>query len=94
MTGEGFSGGDADLGSDVDVGSGIGFAGNRRSDDVADAIDHRASLFGHFDGGEGVGGFARLGYGDDDVVGRQDRVAVTEFAGVFDFDWDTGYFLY
>src|SRR5690606_27849889 len=41
-------------------------------------------------GGEGVGGFARLGDGDDQVAAADERVAVAELGGLLDFRVDVG----
>ena len=41
-------------------------------------------------GGEGVGGFAGLGNGDDEVGGVDDGIAVSELGRLFDFGKDSG----
>ena len=79
---EGLGGGDADLGADVDVGTRIGGAGNRRTHHVADAVDEGPPRLGQFDGSQRVGRFTRLGDGQHDVVRMDDGVAVAEFRSV------------
>ena len=83
---EGFGRSHADLRPYVDVSAGIGSPGDRRADHVADAIDERTVLLGQLDSGQRVGRFARLRYGDHDVVGINHRIAVTELRSVFHFD--------
>ncbi len=82
LSGECFGGGDADFGAYVQVCAAVGGTGDGGSDDVADAIEESSLLLGQLDGRKGVGGFARLRDGDDDVVGMDDGVPVAEFGSV------------
>src|SRR5206468_3446987 len=81
----GLGAGDADFGTDVEIDPGVGFAGNGRADGIYDAQDQGAFFLGLADGGQSVGGLARLADGDHDRAGVEDGVAIAEFGGVFDF---------
>ncbi len=61
-----------------------------RADGVDDAQGEGAAFLGFAQCGEGVGGFAGLADGDDDGAVFDDRIAVAEFGGVFDFGGDFG----
>ena len=77
----------------MEVGAAVGGTGYGGADDIADTVEEGSFFFGQLDGGKGIGGFTRLGNGDDDVVGVYDGVAIAEFGGVFYFDGDlTGLF--
>ena len=67
-----------------------GFAGDCRADGIDEAGDECAFVDGFADGGEGVGGFAGLGNGDDEVGRIDDGIAVAELGGLFDFGKDAG----
>ena len=41
-------------------------------------------------GGQGVGGFAGLGDGDDEIAAAEDRIAIAELGGLLDFGVDVG----
>ena len=86
LGGKGFGRSHANFRTRVRVGAGLGDAGNRRTHHVADADDGRALALGELDGGDGVGGFARLRDGDDDVVLVNQRVAIAELGGILHLD--------
>mmetsp|Transcript_9771 Transcript_9771/g.22976 ORF Transcript_9771/g.22976 Transcript_9771/m.22976 type:complete len:347 (+) Transcript_9771:137-1177(+) len=90
LRGEGLGRGDADLGPGVQVDAAVRLARNGRAHRVADAHGQAAVTLGKRDGGEGVGGLARLRDGDDDVRLVHDGVAVPELGGVLDLDGDLG----
>ena len=94
LSGECFRGRHSDFGAYVDVGAGVSVARNGCSDNVADAVDEGAFLACELYGGEGVGSFARLRYGDYDVVFGQAGVGVPEFGSVFHLDGYAAHFLY
>ena len=76
LAGEGLGRGDADLRAGVRVDRPVGFAGGHAADDVADGDAARALALGFPEGGERVGGLARLGDHDSERVVVDDRVAV------------------
>src|ERR1700716_3740302 len=86
LGGEGFGGGDADLGAGVGGEGAVGFAGDGGADDVAGGVG-----FGAFGdelgvGGGGVGGFAGLGDEEADGAGVGDGVAVAVLGRIIDLD--------
>ena len=85
---EGFGGSYADLGAYVGVASAVRDARDRCADDVADREDECTFLFRQLDGCEGVGCLAGLRDSDDYVILVDDGFAVTELAGVLNFDGD------
>jgi hypothetical protein len=77
----------------VEVDAAVGFAGDGGADDVDDGEDFVAASAGFAEAGQGIGGFAGLADDEDEGAVVDGRVAVAEFAGVFDFDGDVGEFL-
>ena len=67
-----------------------GFAGDHRTDHVADGECLRAFALGFALGGDGVGGFSGLRDQQRHRVGAEDRIAIAPFAGVVDFDGNAG----
>ena len=90
LAGEGLGGGHRDLRAGVQIDAAAGLAGDGGADDVAQAHHEGAFLVGLAHGGQGVGGFAGLGDGDDQVAAAEDRVAVAELGGLLDFGVDVG----
>ena len=74
--------GDAYLGPDVYVCSGVGLTGYGAAYAVYDAEDHGAALLGYLYCGQRVGRLAALAYGNYDLVGIDHNVIVAVFAGV------------
>ena len=77
----------------MQVDAAVGFAGDGAADDVDDGQDLVAASARFAQAGQRVGGFAGLADDEDERAGVDGRVAVAEFAGVFDFDRDVREFL-
>jgi hypothetical protein len=90
LTGVGLGGGDADLGSGVDVNAAVGLARDRAAHRVGDADDERAALLAVSQRQDGVGRLARLRHKEADVVAEDGRVAVEEVAGQLDHHGQLG----
>ena len=88
MPREGFCGSDANLRTDVDVGSCIRGTGDAGADGVADAIDEGSLLLSQLDGSQRVGCLAALRDGNHHIVLRHHGVAITELRSVLHFAWD------
>ena len=85
--------GDADFGAGVKIDAAVGLAGDAAADHVAQG-QRRMSLALRFaQGGQGVGGFARLRDGQHDRVAVDGRIAIAKLRGVFHFDRNAGEFL-
>ena len=91
---EGFGGGDADFPPGAGEDGVRGGTGQRAFGNVADGevVEIAPVLFAFFQGGEGVGGFAGLGEGDEQGVCRHGDGAVEVFAGVFNAGRDAVFF--
>ena len=63
--------------------------GNAGTNGIADAEDKGTGLTCQFNGRKCVGSLATLRDGNDDVVGIDDGIAVTEFGGIFHFNRNT-----
>lgn len=74
----------------MEVDASAGFTSDGGPDGVDEAGDESAFVGGLAHGGEGVGGFAGLGNGDDKVGGVDDGIAVSELGRLFDFGKDSG----
>ncbi len=72
------------------VGAAVRLTRDAGPNHIADAKDMRPSFFGHANGGQGVGRLSRLTNGNQDVTFADDRVAVSEFTGIFDFHRNAG----
>jgi hypothetical protein len=82
LGGEGLGGGHADLGAGAGHHRHVGFPHQRAFRHVADAQAAQvAHLLRGTQGGEGVGGLAGLGDGDEQRVGRDHDLPVAELAG-------------
>jgi hypothetical protein len=66
----------------MDIGAGIGIAGNAAAYGIDNAKDKGALAAGQLDGGKGISRFATLRDGKDDIIGTDDGIAVTELGGV------------
>ena len=82
--GEGFRGGDADLGPRVRVEHARRFSGERGADHVGDADDGRPAVTRGLDGAERVGGLARLGQRHHERLGPEHGVPVAELRAQVD----------
>ena len=80
----------ADFRACVQVNAAVAGAGNGRTHAVTNGKCGCAFLLGFFKGGKRVGCFAGLANGKYERTRLDNRVAVTEFRGVFDFDRDAG----
>ena len=78
LTGERLGRGNTNLRTYVNIGTRICLSCDRRTDGVTDTIDKRTALLGKLDGSQGISGFTTLGNGDDDIILRYHRIAVTE----------------
>lgn len=72
----------------MDVGAGIGTAGNAAAYGIDNAKDKGTLAAGQLDGGKGIGGFATLGDGKDDIIGADDGIAVAELGGILYLNWN------
>ena len=81
---EGLGTGDADLGSDSQIDTGVGLAGDRGSDDVHHAQTHGPLLTSFLHGRQRVGGLAGLTDRDDHGPLFDDRISIAELAGELD----------
>ena len=88
LTGECLGRGNTDFRTHVNVGTGICFTGDGRADGITDTIDERTIFLGKLDGCQGISGFTTLGDGDDDIILRYYRIAVTELRCIFHFHRD------
>ncbi len=82
LSGEGFGGGNANLGTDMDIDSGVGDASDAGTYAIDDAEDECALLLCQFHGCHGVGSFARLGDGHYHIIGFDDGVGIAKLGGV------------
>ena len=80
--------GDRDLLVGLGVDDAVALARNRTAHHVGDAEDLGTLDARVADGGEGVGGLARLGHGNDERRRRDDGVAIAELAGRLDLGRD------
>ena len=78
LTGECLGRGNTNLRTYVNIGTRICLSCNGRTDGVTDTIDKRATLLGKLDGSQGISGFTTLGNGNNDIILRYHRIAVTE----------------
>ncbi len=85
-----FCGSDADFRSGLGIKHGIAFTRQRTPLHVADRKNLAAPLSRKPDGGQRIGGFARLRNGDDQRTRFQARVAIPELAGEICFHRDIG----
>ncbi len=69
----------------MDVGAGVGIAGYRRTYHIAYAINESSLFAGYLNGGQGVGGFARLRHGYHHILICYHRFGVAEFRSIFHF---------
>src|SRR6266404_5108751 len=74
----------------MEVNAAVGLTGNGAADDVTQGQRGMAFALGLTHRGQGIGGLARLGDGQDDGIAVHGRVAVAELAGVLDLDRDAG----
>ena len=72
----------------MQIDAAAGLAGDGGADDVAETHHEGAFLVGLAHGGQGVGRFAGLGNGDDQIAAAEDRIAVAELGGLLDFGVD------
>ena len=78
LTGESLGRSNTNLRTYVNIGTRICLSCDGRTDGVTDTIDKRTALLGKLDGSQGISGFTTLGNGDDDIILRYHRIAVTE----------------
>ena len=86
LTCECLGGSYTNLGTYVNVGAGMCFAGDGTTYPIHDAIDESALLLGQLNGCQGVGSLARLADGDHDIIGLDDRIGIAEFGGISHLD--------
>ena len=85
LAGERLGAGHADLGAGVQVDAAVHFARDGRAHHVDQPDGTCAPPLGFADGGQRVGGLARLGDADDQRLRVDHRVPVAELRGVLDF---------
>ena len=90
LAGERLGGGHADFGTCVQVDTAVACAGDCRAHAVTDGKCGCTLLLGFLKGGECIGRFTGLANGKDECTRLDNRVPVTEFRGVFDFDRNAG----
>ncbi len=90
---EGLGAGDPDLGAGPEIHPALDLAGNARAHHVHQPDGGGAPLAGFPHRGQGIGGFSRLGNGNDEAVLVNHRIAVAELGGVFDFAGNPGQLL-
>ena len=90
MSSKCFGGRDPDFWSYSEVDACIRFARDGGSDDIDDAEREGAAVFRFVERREGVCGFTRLRYSDDDGAVLDERVSVAELARVLAFCRDFG----
>ena len=83
LAGEGLGGGDTNLGTYMDIGAGIGIAGNAAAYGIDDAKDKGALAASQLNGSKGIGRFATLRDGKNDIIRTDDGIAVAELGGIF-----------
>ena len=88
LCGECLGGGDADFRVGARVEGCVGGARDTRIHDVADCQNFCSVLARQFEACVGVGGFATLADGDESVVGGDDRLSISIFAGDVDIYGD------
>ena len=93
LSGECLGAGNADLGARVEVDAAVRLARDGRPHHVANREGGVALSFRFPNRGQGVSGLPGLGQGEYDRVLIDGRVAVAEFAGVFDLHGQAGKFL-
>ena len=93
LAGEGLGGGHPDFGAGMQIDAAAGFAGNGRSNHVAESRHNGALVLGFAHRSQGIGRLARLADGDDEILRSDDRVAVAEFGGLLHLGGNAGHFL-
>ncbi len=91
LSGEGLGGGHADLGAGVGQEYQFGFTHQGALGDIADGQGSSITeLPGHAQGGQGVGGLAGLGDGDEEGTGKHHLFAIAVLTGYLDVTGQTG----
>ncbi len=85
---EALGGGDGDLFARTSEEVGVSLARDGGVDDVGDGKRLLAVLLSQALRGSGVGGFSRLGDGDDQRASAVQRPPATVFAGMLYIDWN------
>ena len=93
LTGERLGRGNTNLWTYVNIGTRICLSCDGRTDGVTDTIDKRPALLGKLDGCQGISGLTTLRNGDDNIVLRYHRIAVTELRCIFHFHRDAAIIL-